>query len=164
MMFVECSSAPMAAEQRLAAVIRETTGLKNTGEAAALELLVEASDWIPPALLGLGSILTTGAIDAIVRLGEVLPGVSRMFTLPPLGINFIATNVPGAQIPMYLAGRRMTSMIGCVPLAANIGYGRADPDARLRPDARVRRRGVRGINRRRQNMSCADRGSVETVG
>jgi hypothetical protein len=122
MMFVECSSAPMAAEQRLAAVIRETTGLKNTGEAAALELLVEASDWIPPALLGLGSILTTGAIDAIVRLGEVLPGVSRMFTLPPLGINFIATNVPGAQIPMYLAGRRMTSMIGCVPLAANIGY------------------------------------------
>jgi len=44
-----------------------------------------------------------------------------MNSLPP-GINFIATNVPGAQIPMYLAGRRMTSMIGCVPLAANIGY------------------------------------------
>ena len=103
-------------------MIRATTGLKNTGEAAALELLVEAGDWIPPALLGLGSILTTGAVDAAVRLGQALPGISRMFALPPLGINFIATNVPGAQIPMYLAGRRMTSMIGCVPLAANIGY------------------------------------------
>ena len=122
MMFVECSSAPMAAEERLASVIRETTGLKNTGEAAALELLVEAGDWIPPALLGLSSILTTGAVDAAVRLGQALPGISRLFALPPLGINFIATNVPGAQIPMYLAGRRMTSMIGCVPLSANIGY------------------------------------------
>jgi WS/DGAT/MGAT family acyltransferase len=122
MMFVECQSTPMAAEERLAAVIRETTGLKSAGEAAALELLVEASDWIPPALLGLGSILTTGAVDMAVRLGEAVPGISRRFTLPPPGINFIATNVPGAQIPMYLVGRRMTSMIGCVPLAANIGY------------------------------------------
>jgi hypothetical protein len=95
---------------------------KSTGDAAALELLVEASDWIPPALLGLGSILTTGAVDIAVRLGEAVPGISRGFTLPPPGINFIATNVPGAQIPMYLVGRRMTSMIGCVPLAANIGY------------------------------------------
>jgi hypothetical protein len=83
---------------------------------------VEASDWLPPALLGLGSILTSSAVDAAVRLGEALPAISRMFTLPPPGINFIATNVPGAQIPMYLAGRRMTSMMGCVPLAANIGY------------------------------------------
>ena len=122
MMFVECPSTPMAAEERLAAVIRATTDLKGRGEAAALELLVEASEWIPPALLGLGSVLATGAVDAAVRLGEVAPGISRMFSLPPPGINFIATNVPGAQIPMYLAGRRMTSMIGCVPLAANIGY------------------------------------------
>jgi diacylglycerol O-acyltransferase / wax synthase len=122
MMFVESPSTPMAAEARLAAVVRETSGRKSTGEAAGLELLMEAGDWIPPALLGLGSILLTGAIDTAVRVGDALPGISRMFSLQPAGINFIATNVPGAQIPMYLAGRRMTSMIGCVPLAANIGY------------------------------------------
>jgi len=122
MMFVECRSTPMEVRERLAVVIRQTTRLKGTGEAAALELLVEASDWIPPALLGLGSMLTTGSLDAAARMSEAIPGISRMFTLPPPGINFIATNVPGAQIPMYLAGRRMTSMIGCVPLAANIGY------------------------------------------
>ncbi len=121
-MFVECPSTPMAAEERLAAVIRETTGLKSSGEAAALQLLVEASDWIPPLLLGFGSILATGVIDSAAHLGEAVPGISQMFTLPPPGINFIATNVPGAHIPMYLAGRRMTSMIGCVPLIANIGY------------------------------------------
>jgi diacylglycerol O-acyltransferase / wax synthase len=122
MMFVECPSAPMRAEERLEAVIRETSSRKSTGEAGALELLMEVGDWISPALVGLGSTLITGALDAAVRLGEALPGISRMFTLPPPGINFIVTNVPGAQIPMYLAGRRMTSMIGCVPLAVNIGY------------------------------------------
>lgn len=122
MMFVECPSTPIGAEQRLAAVIRATSVLKSTGEAAAVELLVEASDWLPPALLGLASILNTSAIDAFVGLEERAPAISRIFTLPPPGINFVATNVPGAQIPMYLAGRRMTSMIGCVPLAANIGY------------------------------------------
>jgi diacylglycerol O-acyltransferase / wax synthase len=122
MMFVECPSTPMAAVTRLAAIIQTTTNLKTTGEAGALESLVEASDWLPPTLLGLGSVLITGALDAAVRLGEVIPAISRMFTLPPPGINFIATNVPGAQIPMYLEGRPMTSMIGCVPLAANIGY------------------------------------------
>jgi hypothetical protein len=122
MMFAESASTPMPAEERLAAVIRTTTVLKGSGEAAALDLLVEASDWMPPGLLGLGSFLTTSAMDAAVRLGEALPAISRLVPLPPMGINFIATNVPGAQIPMYLAGKRMTSMIGCVPLAANIGY------------------------------------------
>jgi diacylglycerol O-acyltransferase len=122
MMFVECPAASMRAEERLAAIIRTTSALKTTGEAAAVELLVEASEWLPPALLGLGSILTTSAADALVWLNEAVPVASRIFALPPPGINFIATNVPGAQIPMYLAGRRMTSMIGCVPLAANIGY------------------------------------------
>jgi len=57
-----------------------------------------------------------------VRMGEAIPGIAWGLTLPPHGINFIATNVPGAQIPMYLAGRHMTSMVGCVPLASNIGY------------------------------------------
>jgi diacylglycerol O-acyltransferase len=122
MMFVECRSTPMAAEERLAAVIRATTDLKGRGEAAALALLVEASDWIPPALLGMGSLIATAAADASVRLGEALPAIARLFSLPAPSINFVATNVPGAQIPMYLAGRRMTSMIGCVPLAANVGF------------------------------------------
>jgi diacylglycerol O-acyltransferase / wax synthase len=121
MMFVECQSTPMAIEERLAAIIRQTTARKDSGEAAALKLLVEASDWIPPVLLGLGSTAFTNTLDAAVRLGEALPAISRALKVPP-SINFIATNVPGAQIPMYLAGRRMTLMVGCVPLAANIGY------------------------------------------
>jgi WS/DGAT/MGAT family acyltransferase len=122
MMFVECPSTPMAVEQRLASVARETSKSKGAGEAGALDLLVEAGDWLPPAVIGAASVLTTGALDAAVRLTEAMPGISRMFTLPAPGINFIATNVPGAQVPLYLAGRRMSAMIGCVPLAANLGY------------------------------------------
>jgi hypothetical protein len=45
-----------------------------------------------------------------------------MLAMPPPGINFIATNVPGAQVPLYLAGRKMTEMVGLVPLSANLGY------------------------------------------
>ncbi len=122
MMFVECPSRPMAPEERLAAVVRETSALKSTGEATAIESLVEASGQWPPALLGAGSAVVGGLINAFVRLDQDLPRLPNLFTLPPAGINFVATNVPGAQVPLYLAGRRLTSMIGCVPLAANLGY------------------------------------------
>ena len=35
----------------------------------------------------------------------------------------VATNVPGAQVPMYLAGHRMLDFVGLVPLAGTLGYG-----------------------------------------
>jgi hypothetical protein len=122
MMFVECQSTPMEVSKRLAAVIAETIRVKAAGEAGALELMAETYDWLPPLIVSLGSGLVTGAIDAAVRLSEAIPGISGMLKLPPPGINFLVTNVPGAQLPLYLAGRRMTGMIGCVPLAANLGY------------------------------------------
>jgi WS/DGAT/MGAT family acyltransferase len=121
MMFLECQSGRMAVEERLAAIIRQTTIRKSNGEAAALELLVEASDWIPPLLLGLGSMAFNSTLETAARMAEAVPALSKSLTVSP-AINFIATNVPGAQIPLYLAGRRMTLMVGCVPLAASIGY------------------------------------------
>jgi hypothetical protein len=49
-------------------------------------------------------------------------GLTKMLKLPPAGINFIATNVPGAQVPLYLAGRKMIEMVGLIPLGTNLGY------------------------------------------
>jgi hypothetical protein len=49
--------------------------------------------------------------------------VSRMFALPAPGLNFIATNVPGPQVPVYLNGHRMVEYVGLVPLGGNLGYG-----------------------------------------
>src|SRR5438270_8561714 len=122
MMSVECQSRPMEVSQRLAAVIAETTKIKDAGEAGELQLLLQTSEWVPPLIVGLASVLATGANDAAVRLSEAIPAIPRMFKLPPPGINFLVTNVPGAQLPLYLAGRRLIGMVGCVPLAANLGY------------------------------------------
>ena len=46
-----------------------------------------------------------------------------MIAGPQRGISFIATNVPGAQVPLYLAGQRMREFVGLVPLAGTFGYG-----------------------------------------
>jgi len=44
-------------------------------------------------------------------------------SLPPSGISFVATNVPGPQAPWYFAGHKVTDMIGLLPLGGNVGYG-----------------------------------------
>jgi diacylglycerol O-acyltransferase / wax synthase len=122
MMFPELPSAPMEVVARMQAVIRETERIKAANEPQALELMLSGSDLISPTMMGLGSLIGTNAIDLASRLGGLARKVSHMLTLPPPGINFIATNVPGAQVPLYLAGRKMTVMVGLVPLAANLGY------------------------------------------
>jgi diacylglycerol O-acyltransferase / wax synthase len=121
MMFPELSSEPMDLLARHAAVTRETDRIKAGSEPRGFELMLSGSDLIAPALIGLASTIATNAMDAASRLSELLPRLSRLLTLPP-GINFIATNVPGAQVPLYLAGRKMVEMVGLVPLGANLGY------------------------------------------
>jgi WS/DGAT/MGAT family acyltransferase len=121
MMFPEFPSIPLTVEDRMAAVIRETTRVKAAEEPQALDRLLAISEAIPPALAGLTSMVATTMLDAAAQIGgsRALGGLAA---LPAPGINFIATNVPGAQVPLYLAGRRMLQMIGCVPLSANLGY------------------------------------------
>jgi diacylglycerol O-acyltransferase len=122
MMFPELPSMPLAAEERMLAVMRETARIRAADEPQSLDQLLSAAEAIPPALTGLASSLMTSAFDAVVHLGGMVPGLSRMAPMPAPGINFIATNVPGAQVPLYLAGRRMIEIVGCVPLGANLGY------------------------------------------
>jgi diacylglycerol O-acyltransferase / wax synthase len=123
MMFPELPSAPMEVVARLQTVIRETARIKAGNEPQALEPMLAGSDLIAPTLLGLGSLIGTNAIDLASWLGGVAPGLTRMLTLPPPGINFVATNVLGAQVPLFLAGRKMIEMVGLMPLGANLGYG-----------------------------------------
>ena len=60
-----------------------------------------ALDWTPSQLLALGARNAT----------RLLP------------FNMVVTNVPGPQIPMYMAGARMLSMYPHVPLIDNLGLG-----------------------------------------
>jgi len=122
MMFPELPSEPMEVIARLRTVMRETDRIKAENEPQALELMLAGNDLIAPMMMGLGSVIGTNAIDLASRLGGLVPGPMRMLTLPPPGINFIATNVPGAQVPLFLAGRKMIEMVALVPLGANLGY------------------------------------------
>jgi diacylglycerol O-acyltransferase / wax synthase len=122
MMFPELPSEPMEIVARVQAVIRETERIKAGNEAQALELMLSGSDLISPPMMGLSSLIGTRAIDLASRLSGLAPaGIAQMLTPPP-SINFIATNVPGAQVPLYLEGRKMTEMVPLVPLSANLGY------------------------------------------
>lgn len=123
MMFAELTAAPMDPIERYRSVVRETARIKAAREPQGMDLLSAVADTVSPCLQSLSSRLTNAAIDATTRLSELAAGAARMLAGPPMGINFVATNVPGAQVPMYLAGRRMLDFVGLVPLAGTLGYG-----------------------------------------
>ncbi len=123
MMFPEFSAIPMDAIERLESVAKETERRKSSGEPQALEMLLTASDLVPPVLMGLASGIGTAAMDAAVRIFGSVPGAISRRVAPPAAINFVATNVPGAQVPLFLCGNRMLDYVGLVPLGANLGYG-----------------------------------------
>ncbi len=123
MMFPEFSAQPMSAVARLKAVIEETTQIKANKEALAFENLLAALDYVPPATLGVVSRLLTSAIEGAGRLAGAAPRLARLAPMVGTGINFIATNVPGAQVPVYLAGHQMAETVGMIPLTATLGYG-----------------------------------------
>ena len=43
--------------------------------------------------------------------------------MPALGINFMASNVPGFQVPTYFCGKQLVEGFAVFPLFGNIGYG-----------------------------------------
>jgi diacylglycerol O-acyltransferase len=125
MMFPTAPAEPMDVVERLELIKRETERIKAEGLAQALESLISLGDNLPPALVGAAARVALGALDAASSLAERLNWAPRAgrFTLPAIGISFIATNVPGVQVPLYLLGHQCLDLIPLVPLAATVGYG-----------------------------------------
>ena len=122
MMFPELPAEPMDPVARLKLATAETQRIKEAGEPQALErLMSNGASASPPFVAMLAGIATT-AMDTAVSLQRILPSWARP-AAQPLGINFIATNVPGSQVPLYLAGHRMVDYIGLLPLGGNLGFG-----------------------------------------
>ena len=67
--------------------------------------------------------LLTSAIEGSGRLASATPRLARLAPMVGAGINFVATNVPGVQVPIYLAGHQIAETVGMVPLTATLGYG-----------------------------------------
>ena len=122
MMFPELPAEPMDPVARLKLVTAETQRIKEAGEPQALERLMSYSGSASPAIVATLAGMVTTAMDAAASLQRYIPAWAKPAALAP-GINFIATNVPGSQVPLYLAGHRMVDYVGLLPLGGNLGFG-----------------------------------------
>ena len=122
MMFPELPAEPMDPVARLKLVTAETQRIKEAGEPQALERLMSNGAGVSPAIIGTLARIATAAMDAVVSVQRILPSLTRRLA-QPMGINFVATNVPGSQVPLYLAGHRMIDYVGLLPLGGNLGFG-----------------------------------------
>ena len=89
--------------ERLRSIAEQMAGLKDSKQAVAGEELTSLSGFAPPLLLALGTRVAMRA--------------------PQRNINTVTTNVPGPQVPLYAAGRRMLKAFPYVPLAGSIRVG-----------------------------------------
>jgi diacylglycerol O-acyltransferase len=81
--------------ERLRLVHEETTRVKESEQARAASLVIEATGWTPPTI---NRVLA----DVLAR---------------PLTWNLAVSNVPGPQMPFYLLGRQMLEVYPVVPLS-----------------------------------------------
>ncbi len=125
MMFPTTPAAPMDIVERLKLITEETERIKASGSAQALETMMRLSDAIPPSVIGPAARAATTLMDAAARLAKWTDWKPRPdgFALPAFGINFVATNVPGVQVPLYVNGHVCLDMVPLVPLGATMGYG-----------------------------------------
>lgn len=125
MMFPALPAEPTDVVERLKLVNQETERIKAAGYAQALERLMALGDMVPPALIGPAARAGTLSLDAASMLFRVSGYKPRPngFLMPAMGMNFIATNVPGVLVPQYVLGHKCRHQIPLVPLGANLGYG-----------------------------------------
>ena len=146
---------PMKVEERLGTVIEETHRLKANQEPQALELLQETSPYIPPVAMAQTLLVGSPFDPTAVAAQFPMPPIPRMGTRPPLvGFNFTCTNVPGVQVPQYIAGHKMIATYGTLMLSGTLGFGvvvgsynqrlffNFTSDPRLLPDVELMRSGV----------------------
>jgi diacylglycerol O-acyltransferase / wax synthase len=97
---------PVAVEdplERLHAITAQMERLKATHEAVAGEMLTSMAGFAPEVLLSLGGRLAT--------------------RVPQHNVATVTTNVPGPQVPLHLAGRRMLESYPYVPLGGHVRIG-----------------------------------------
>ncbi|MGE0625567.1 MAG: wax ester/triacylglycerol synthase family O-acyltransferase [Pseudomonadales bacterium] len=115
---------PLPATERYRAVLAEMASIKENELAQALTLMTET---VPttPAMLMAPTLLVGTSFDPTVPAARFPPPVlPKLGPRPPyFGFNFTCTNVPGVQVPMYIAGHRMETMLGVLMLTGSLGYG-----------------------------------------
>ena len=67
-------------------------------------------------------LLTVASLYSLLP-APVQAGVGAIADLPFPPFNMVATNVPGPQVPLYLAGRKMLAQYPYVPIGYGLGLG-----------------------------------------
>jgi diacylglycerol O-acyltransferase / wax synthase len=97
--FVDLPVGRMGAKRRLASIREATRYLKESNQAVGAEFLMNIGAWAPPT---------------IHAMAARLAARSRL-------INLVVSNVPGPQIPMYIAGARLVAQYPIMPVAETMG-------------------------------------------
>jgi hypothetical protein len=99
MIFLDLPVGPVSPQRRMAMIGEKTKGLKDSMMALGAESIMNIGTWAPPTLHALAARLVSSG---------------RWF-------NLVISNVPGPQVPMYIAGARMLVSYPVMPLAENVG-------------------------------------------
>ena len=114
---------PMRGRRRLAVVCAEMERIKDREEAQALTLASEATANVWPLAMAPTQLVGTPFDPTALAARMPAPMPASMGWRPPnLGVNFVCTNVPGVQVPQYLAGHKVLDTIGLLVLTGNIGF------------------------------------------
>jgi WS/DGAT/MGAT family acyltransferase len=97
--FVDLPIGPMTGKKRLALIRDKTKHLKESNYAVGAEFLMNIGSWAPPT---------------IHAMAARLAGRSRF-------INLVVSNVPGPQVPMFIAGAKLLAQYPVMPIADNMG-------------------------------------------
>jgi len=97
-LFVDIPVGPMEPADRLRAVSAVTKDLKSSHQALGAEAIMTAGSWAPPTIHALAA---------------------RLFARQRF-MNLVVSNVPGPQVPLYLAGARLIVNYPMMPLAETV--------------------------------------------
>jgi WS/DGAT/MGAT family acyltransferase len=125
MMFPMMPAESIDVVDRLALIIEETERIKQAGLPQAMDRLGQFAEVVPAAFTAMAGRIGTEALDLASAIYPLLGTTPRppVVSLPTGGINFIATNVPGVQVPMYMDGHKLLYQTVFVGPGGTIGFG-----------------------------------------
>jgi diacylglycerol O-acyltransferase / wax synthase len=98
-LLVDLPVGPMGGKKRLATIRQRTKHLKESNSVVGAEFLMNIGTWAPPTIHAM-------AARAAAR--------ARV-------INLVVSNVPGPQMPMYIAGAKLLAQYPIMPIAESMG-------------------------------------------
>ena len=115
---------PMDPVERLVRIREETERIKSAQEPQAMTLMQESGFSGPPVAMAPLQLVGTPFDPSAWMASNPPPVLPRMGPRPPFfGINFVCTNVPGVQVPQYIAGHELLEQTAIMMMAGTMGYG-----------------------------------------